>query len=661
MSIKRRNWFLLFFFFIFLFSPEFVHSSPGILLKIDVQEGIPEDSSSFKLIDQREIKLWNGKRTDSFQANFTLSITPTIIIGDSSGDNQKIILRVDLITLAPQAQTIFKEISTEVSERLFLGEVRAKMGRAYKVFLTPLRQAQGGESSKLGAKTEGQTRTTKIIGNLKEECDVETGTEEEGWEELPSSHFFFRYLDNSLADLHWQRIKGYVEEEYRRFREVFGFTQPAMDRMEYYLMPCRTKEVVWDDRFDIGLDPVKNKTYVIYNLYERSLDSPNVGFLLFYRLWGYAPPLLAEGVGGYFFLSHYFTQKLIKNHKLIPLENLKVTLDYRNQPQPAAFVEACSFVRFLIKEYKLDKFKDFYREATDLTFDQVLEKVYGKNLSTLENEWLSFLAKYKDVEDDFYHLATVKMSNRHFDEAQELYQDMLDLFGRDMGILRSLGYLHYLKGEYDEAGKYYQEALSRDSLNVEYLYIIGNINYLKGRYDEARKFYSQCLLLDSNYVGAFIKLGELDLIKGDLLLAQDHLHKAEGMKANDQDKVDIYLGLGRVFEKLQQPENAQESFRKALNFSEYFLSGYSENPLPYLKKGELLFNLGEIDSAINYFKIAEFLEDKPLYRGRILLALGKAYEKKGNRKGAIEYYNEVLDLPTGFEEKREAEKLLKSK
>ena len=361
----------------------------------------PEDSSSFHLIDQREIELYNSKQTVSFQANFSLGVTPTIIPKDLSGTSQKIILTVDLITLAPEAQTIFKEISAKNNQTLFLGEVRAKMGRVYKVFLTP----------KIIESTTG-TETER------EKCDLETGNEQEGWEDLPSAHFFFRYLNNSLADFHWRKIKGFVEEEYRRFREVFGFTQPAMDRMEYYLVPCRVNEVVWDSRFDIGLDPVRNKTYVIYNLDQRSLDSPNVGFLLFYRLWGYAPPLLAEGVSGYFSLSHHFTQKLIKNNKFIPLQNLKVTLDYRNQPQ--GFVEACSFVRFLIEEYTLDKFKNFYQQVTDLTFDQILEKVYGKSLSTLEKEWLSFLDGYKDVEADLRHLATVKMGYRHFNEAQEL-------------------------------------------------------------------------------------------------------------------------------------------------------------------------------------------------------------------------------------------------
>jgi tetratricopeptide (TPR) repeat protein len=638
MTIGSRIYVLLFFSFILLSGTKLVHSSPGIQLRIDVQEGIPGDSSSFQLIDQREVELLNSKQTTSFQANFTLSVTPTIIPKNLSPNGQNVILTVELITLAPNAQTIFKEISAEDGQALFLGEVSAKSGGAYRVFVTPT-----------------------IMENFEEECDLDTKDREEEWEELPSSHFFFWYLNNSLADFHWRRIKGFVEGEYRRFREVFGFTQPAMDRMVYYVVPCRVNEVVWDPRFDAGLDPVKNKTYVIYNLYERSLDSPNVGFLLFYRIWGYAPPLLAEGIGGYFSLSHHFAKKLIKNNKFIPLGNLIVTMDYRNQPQPAAFVEACSFVRFLVDEYDIDRFKSLYQQATDLSFNQVLPKVYGKDLSTLEKEWLSFLEGHKDVKADFYHLASVRMSYGHLDEAQELYEDMLNLFGGDVSTLRVLAYLHYLKGEYDKSERYYLESLAQDSLNTEFLHIIGNTNYLQGRYDQAREFYRRALLSDSNYVQAYVKLGEIELLQENPMLAQEYFSRAESIKTSSQIKTDIYSGLGKVFRMLGQEEKAEESYKKALRSSESFRLAYPENPLPYLEKGEVFFNLGEIDSAINYLKIAEFLEDKPLQRGRVFLALGKAYDKKGNRKKAEECYGEVLDLSAGFQEKQEAQRLLKSK
>lgn len=260
---------LIFLTLLFTMSLNSVYGASGILLDISVEEGISGDSASFELVDQREIRLLNGVETASFQANFTLSTIPTVL------DSENVVLNLSLITLPPKPQTIFREVLAKNMKTFLLGEVKVKQGRFYKVYLTP--------------------RITELP---EPECDLDTRDKEsEDWDELPSSHFFFRYILNTLADLHWAKIKGHAEIEYRRFREIFGFTQPAMDRMEYFLIPCRSNEVVWDDRFDIGLDPVRNKIYAVYNLFERSLDSPGVGFLMFYRLWGYAPPMLAEGIG----------------------------------------------------------------------------------------------------------------------------------------------------------------------------------------------------------------------------------------------------------------------------------------------------------------------------------------------------------------------------
>ncbi|KPL00924.1 MAG: hypothetical protein AMJ91_02635 [candidate division Zixibacteria bacterium SM23_73_3] len=623
---------LIFLALLFTMSLDHGYGASGIILDISVKEGLSGDSASFELTDQNEIRLLNGVETVSFQANFTLSATPTVL------DSEKVILTLSLITLPPKPQTILREVLSKNKKTFFLGEVKVKEKRVFRVYLTP-----------------------EITDVIEPECDLDTRDKEsEDWDELPSAHFFFRYLLNSLADLHWAKIKGYGETEYKRFREIFGFTQPAMDRMEYFLLPCRASEVVWDDRFDIGLDPVKNKIFVIYNLFERSLDSPGVGFLLFYRLWGYAPPILAEGIGGYFSLSHHFTKKLIATKRWIPLKRLLIARDYREQPKDVAFWESCSFVRFLVKTYRLDKFELLYKKATDLTLDQAIEEVYQKNLTTLEKEWLSFLEGYQDTMRDFYYLASVKMDNHHYDQAVELYQDMLNLYGRDPGILRSLAYTHYLKGDYDQSEKYYQEVLSGDTLNLEYLYILGNIKRIKGEYNKAEKYYQKVISLDTTYVEAYLKLANLGIANGDLLSAKEHLEQVKGLETKNQAKTEIYSGLGSIYKKLGKAKKAQDNFEKALFYARFFVIEFSDRPIPYLKLGEAFFNVGEIDSAINFFKIAEFLEDRPLYRGKVLLALGNAYQEKNDTAEAKLYFQEVLNLPVGLEERKEAEKRLRS-
>ncbi len=623
---------LVFLTLLFFISLNPVYGASGILLNIRVEEGIPQDSTSFELIDQREIRLLNGVETASFQANFSLSVVPTVL------DSENVTLTLSLITLPPRPQTILREVLAKNKKTFFFNQVKVKQGKVFRVYLTP-----------------------EIMDLPEPECHLDTRDKEsEDWDELPSAHFFFRYILNSLADFHWAKIKGHVETEYRRFREVFGFTRPAMDRMEYFLLPCRVNEVVWDDRFDMGLDPVKNKIYAIYDLFERSLDSPGMGFLLFYRLWGYAPPMLAEGIGGYFSLSHHFTKKLIADQRWVPLKKLKITRDYRGQSKDVAFWESCSFVRFLVKTYRLDKFKLLYEKSTDLTLEQAIQEIYQKNLATLEREWLSFLEGYRDTIADFYYLASVKMNNHHYDEAVELYQDMLSLFGRDPGILRSLAYVYYLKGDYDQSEKFYQEVLSGDTLNLEYLHILGNIKSVKGEYDKARNYYQKVISLDSGYVQSYVKLAKLEIATGDFLSAKEHFEQAQGLETKTQAKVEIYSGLGTIYEKLGKIEEAKKSFQNALFYAKRFVVEFSDRPIPYLKLGESFFNVGEIDSSINYFQIAEFLEDRLLYRGRVLLVLGKAYQEKNNMPKAKMCFQEVLNLPSGFEERKEAERLLKS-
>jgi tetratricopeptide (TPR) repeat protein len=608
------------------------YGASGVLLNIRVEEGVTGDSASFQVIDQREISLESGVQTAFFLANFTLSTTPTVLADGN------IMLDLNLVTLPPRPQTVFTGVLAKDKEGFLLGEVELKEERSLKVFLTP------------------------SITELPEpDCLLDTRDKEaEEWDELPSSHFFFRYLLNSLVDLHWSTIKGHAEGEYRRFRGVFEFTQPAMDRMEYFLLPCRASEIVWDDRFDIGLDPVKNKIYAVYNLFERSLDSPGVGFLLFYRLWGYAPPMLAEGIGNYFSLSHHFTRKIITSGRSVPLRKLTVTGDYRKQPQDVAFWESSSFVRYLVNTYSVDKFRRLYKKATDLTLEQVIGEVYQKDLATLEKEWLVFLEGQRDTITDLYYAAEMKMKNRHFDESIELYRDMLNLYGRDPGILRSLAYVYYLSGDYDSSEKLYLEVLSADTLNLEYLHTLGNIRGLKGDYGKAGFYYRKVISLDSTYIDSYIELAQLEMTQGDLRLAKGYLEQAESLQPKTQAEIEIYSGLGAIHGELGQAEQAKKDFDRALLSARHFVHEYPDKPIPYFKLGESFFNVGKVDSAVNFLEISEFMEDRPVYRGRVLLALGKAYQKRGDVSRARRSLQEVLGLPCGFEERKEAEKLLKS-
>jgi tetratricopeptide (TPR) repeat protein len=252
----------------------------------------------------------------------------------------------------------------------------------------------------------------------------------------------------------------------------------------------------------------------------------------------------------------------------------------------------------------------------------------------------------------------MKTTNGHYDEAIELFQDMLSIYGSDPGIIRSLAYIYYLKGEYVQSEKYYRQVLSGDTLNLDYLQILGNIAGIKGEYARAKSYYTRVISLDSTYVDAYLKLAELETIAGDLLPAKTDLEKAEKQTESSQDQAEIYSGLGIIYQKLGETKSASENFNQALLYARRFVMEFPDNPIAYLRLGESFFNIGAVDSAINFYHMAEFLENKPLYRGKVFLALGKAYQGKNNRSKAMDYFQEVLNIPSGFEEKTKAQEFL---
>jgi hypothetical protein len=76
----------------------------------------------------------------------------------------------------------------------------------------------------------------------------------------------------------------------------------------------------------------------------------------------------------------------------IPLAELRAGPFYEFQHE-TSYLEGASFVKFLVKEYTLDKFKELYGLATgEPNHDEELAKrLYGKGYATLEANWLAYL------------------------------------------------------------------------------------------------------------------------------------------------------------------------------------------------------------------------------------------------------------------------------
>jgi len=622
-------------FFILTLNLSTALASRYLQVELKLKEGIKGDSLSFLKVDEREIEVKEGMRSTLFMGNFSLNLSFQSI------DSMSLNLNLSLFTLAPGMERVFEDFLIGLGHTYKLKDIKLKKERDFQLELTPKRFL------------EKEDICNYLITDTL-------------WLYDRSVHFAFTYMENSLAEFFWVMNKNYLELDYKGIKHYFKFSYPQTQKIDFFICPCEILEAIWDQRLNLSLDPSKHKIYVLFEKDKESVDFPGPLLLLLYEFWGYAPAFVAEGASGYLGMSHYYAKKLKEEGSLIPLSELKITSDYRKAPVQTVLTIASSFISFLIDSYNMGRFRKFYTQVTDLSFDKAFEEVYSKTLTQVEEEWLSFLDGYKPDEKELESIADRRLNYRYYAEAIELLKDVLKAytyFSERRNILRvlnELGGAYFSLGDYKEAQRVYKQRSMIDSLNPGDHFILGNLYLLQGEKDSAKFEYLQALSLDSNYSAPQIKLGEIYLEEGDIDKAKQSFEKAKKLNPGISDWAEIYSNLGKVYSLEKDSIAAQENLFLALQSSNYYLSstrGLFANP--YLKVGETYLSLGAVDSALVPLEIAEFLEDRPFYLGKIFLKFGEAYELKGDKERAKAYYQKVLQIPSGFKEKTLAQQRLK--
>ncbi|MBU1110819.1 hypothetical protein KKB83_04330 [Patescibacteria group bacterium] len=102
--------------------------------------------------------------------------------------------------------------------------------------------------------------------------------------------------------------------------------------------------------------------------------------------------ILSEGLATWLDQSerdfHKITGDLKKEGKLVSLNKIVNSNDFKAQSDLITYPECASFVGFLIDKYGLESFKQIWVKE-DL--ENTIQKVYKKSLGGLEEEWLVFL------------------------------------------------------------------------------------------------------------------------------------------------------------------------------------------------------------------------------------------------------------------------------
>lgn len=625
--MKRAGIVLLVFVMAAIFLSSEVLAGRMINLDVTVREKQAGDSGQYIVIEKKPLQIQEGTKTTCFIVNFTLDLT---VLRSDSGFFD---CEFSLTTLGPQPQAIVKEFRCLPGGVYFVDDVRGKNNTLYRVAIAPI--------------SVDSTETDAA------ECDFDF--HQEGvWNLDPSGNFYLYFVPKSLADARWNLIKEFMETGFRLFKKSFGLEYSV--HTNFFLSPCRLQGVVWDKRMGYAIDPVRSNGFVMYGHGLNTVDPIPACLIQAYHCLGYAPPVLAEGMAGYFEAVHYYAQQAKGKGQLPSLSKLYKSVDYYALPRLDNLTAAASFVRYLLDTYGLDKFLSFYRSATDLTIADRMQAIYGKSPDELEKEWHHLLdtttysfnqMKYFYVQERWlYREKGMKTFLAEMKSRMRSYKDSVYVMSEE-------GSYQYLKGQYKEAQADYQDMIRLLPNSSEYRIFYGNLLMVDGEYDSAAVIFRQALLIDTTAKLALNRLAENFYWQNALDSAEVYYRRDVEGDQSLMNQVASAIALGELALIKHDSVAATEQYRHALKCMNKIAQYGLTDPTFLMRFGQSHLGLAmcgksQLKSAQSYLESALYFEVhpmRPVFVTRILLELGKLADLQGYRNEAVDYYKQALTFP----------------
>jgi tetratricopeptide (TPR) repeat protein len=616
----------LFFLFASAFTAEAQDSFETLSLEVKFLESNPELAPSPQIVTCDTILLIKGHAIEAFSGNLSLEIE---YIGTSDSLAE---MNITQISLPPYGKTRVEKIRSPLQVPYIVDSALVKENSVYRALFTAL-------------KYDSVTVT----------CEYDHAREDDFYFD-PSGDFDLYFVPNSLGDFHWNKIRDYLEYELDNFYKVFNFTQPG--KSNYFLYPCPTPFYADYRGNDFGIHPAKNKVLQQYSHVTSHIPIEAINLVKLYRYWGYSPRVLAEGAAGIVDFHKFYCRNYKNEEGLYPLEKMLITAEYDSLPDHhKARMQAVSFVSYLINIIGFDRFRQLYIKTTDLNLENDLREFTSKSIAELEKDWHKFVDTVSYPKGMFHYYAQREMGQRNITEAIYLYETALESDPSDSAYLKYLFTTYYTAGYYSKAAESLRKILALYSGDNYYL-PLANMSLASGQTDSALFYYDLAEKADSSNEIIPYKLGQTAFYQGDYESAGKYFRKLTRDAQSIPLRIDAHLYLGLMDRFENRPEAADSHFIKSLNNAKRLISQYPDNPLYNLRAGEAALHLNELEVAKEYLSLAEFTELRPYYLGRVLLAFGKLHDLENSRETAKQYYQRVLDIPSSFQDKSEAEKYL---
>lgn len=626
-----KNHLILILLFLLILSGS-VAAHDGARIKFDVFQHDPVNQNDHMIYsDSAEVEV--GRIISGFIGPFSIDLELL------AADSVRAEFNSQIVTLGPTANTFAKHYTVEYTLPARIEPIEGKNKTQYLLIITPL------------APIDIDTSICPYDHHNKDDFMTK-----------PTAHTDISYVPSSLGDFYFDSIKELMETSYRQYRAFLNLNIPG--KTHIYISPCPINSVIWDKRFGTSIDPTRNTAFAVYNKDFNTADPFILNHVVTLRTYGYAPPVLSEGLANYFSFAIFDMKKILKDKTDIPFNDLFDTYSYLESDPRIADRTATTFVRYLVDEYSLSKFLKLYDEADDLNLKSLFPKYYDKSLDDLRLEWETYVDTVTIPPMMYYAFSTeaevmlnYKLSNTYnlgYLNAAKTQDDSL----RALDLLKRSS---FFLGNYYKAAEYQQELLKVNDTNATGWMALGSYEMMNGEYDKSLKDFQKAESLDTASQMIKFNLALYYVNRGDDKKARELLmtnfSNDKGSSAQGESRV-LLANILKNSKNKSDREQAGKYFLQAVNMYKGLLEANPSAPSTYMWLGIAHLGLYEYDKAINNLHIAEFIESRPFYVGMIQLWLGKAYLAAGNKEEAKKYFSKVFSTSSAVYHQDEAKKLL---
>lgn len=591
------------------------HAANGIMLDVVVHEMLAADPPETAVIDSVSYPVYFDRMTTLRAGNVVVDVLAR------PNANGSIALSGSFFVSGPLPGNKSDEADVMPGAALIVSDIRGKGKSAYRVRLIP-------HPSDLPSDT------------------LAVSDDSLQWEPMYALHAQYMLPKGVLPPMQFLPVRGVLDYELAGILDTFDI-EPS-GRLLVYLAPGKLAGWPVEPEYGYAIDQSRYRLVTDHSPMNPRIRTRALLLAACYRVWGYAPHLLASGFAGYADFSDYDAKNDHAAGHRIPLDSLARTIDFKRYDRRVADHHAESFVAWLINSYGTPRFKDLYERATDLSIHRAIWSVYGFTLGELEKQWLDYLSKRKFYREEFDYFAKSAAAFHDFESHLALLQEAAKLESPyQQDALRDIGIAAGQLGLWNEAVMSFERLLAEYPDEKQGRWFLAEAQRGAGNDDAAWRTYSDLLKTDPSDPQTFLRMGEIQWEKRRVDSAATLWRKGLSCGPGPMAGAELCIRMGHYFQERKNGRDSAETyFSAAKRAVSPQIMNNPTNATAWAITAEALLGIDSVVSALEHLAVGKEVADSPVDIGRIRLLRGQCFDKLDRRSDAVAEYDAIIAGPS---------------